>query len=78
MSGRHDDELRQLGLAVAYYRKIKGLSQVQLADMAGISRTHMSNLEAPDAVKSISLTTLMDISDALEVPLSKLFSFPSA
>ena len=64
-----------IGLNIAYYRKMKGLTQLQLAETVDISRTHMSNIEAPNVPTSISLETLLDIADALEVPASNLLSF---
>ena len=64
-----------IGLNIAYYRKLAGLSQLQLAEKVGISRTHMSNIEAPNMPTSISLETLMDIADALNTPASTLLTF---
>ncbi|MBR5800842.1 MAG: helix-turn-helix transcriptional regulator [Lachnospiraceae bacterium] len=64
-----------LGLNIAYYRKLAGLSQLQLAEEIGISRTHMSNIEAPNMPTSISLETLMDIAAALSIPVHALLMF---
>lgn len=69
------NNLRLLGLTIAYYRKAKGMTQSQLAEAVHISRTHMSNIEAPNARTSISLNLLFDISEALEVPVRELFDF---
>ncbi len=76
MNSRHDQEYKKLGLNIAYYRKLNGISQMQLAEAVGISRTHMSNIEAPNMPTSISLETLMDIADALGVPVNRLLTFP--
>ena len=73
MNEKHGDKYLQLGLNIAYYRKLKGFNQEVLADLAGISRTHMSNIEAPNVDKSLSLEVLFDIADAVNVPVSKLF-----
>ncbi|MFR6332478.1 MAG: hypothetical protein ACLUOI_29275 [Eisenbergiella sp.] len=35
----------------------------------------MSNIEAPNAKTSVSLNLLMDIADALEIPVKYLFDF---
>lgn len=70
---KHQEEFRQLGLTVAYYRKLCGLTQLQLAECVNLSRTHISNLEAPNMRTSISLSKLFDIADALKVPVEKLF-----
>lgn len=72
---KHEQEYKKIGLNIAYYRKLRGLSQIQLAEAVGISRTHISNIEAPNMPTSISLETLMDIADALEVPAEALLSF---
>ena len=51
-------------------REKRGLSQVRLAEIAGISRTglrHIENLEA-----SPTLASLLRISEALEVDLASL------
>lgn len=72
---KHVQEYKKIGLNIAYYRKLKGLSQMQLAEAVGISRTHISNIEAPNMPTSISLETLMDIADALEVSPEALLSF---
>lgn len=75
MTSRREQEYKMIGLNIAYYRKLKGLSQLQLAESAGISRTHMSNIEAPNMPTSLSLETLMDVADVLEIPVSSLLTF---
>ncbi len=73
MTEKRANQYRQLGLTIAYYRKLRGLTQLQLAEYANLSRTHISNLEAPNMPTSVSLDKLFDISDVLDVPISKLF-----
>jgi transcriptional regulator with XRE-family HTH domain len=34
-----------IGAAIRYYRQKSGLSQAQLADLAGLNRTYLANLE---------------------------------
>ncbi len=48
-------------------RTEKGLSQEALADQAGLHRTYISQIER--GVKSPSLRSLEQITDALEMPL---------
>ncbi len=69
------NELRLLGLTIAYYRRIRGLTQMELAEAVNISRTHISNIEAPNSRTSISLNKLFDIAEALDVPVKDLFDF---
>ena len=65
---RHSETYIRFGLNIAYYRKLKGLTQLQLAEAVDISRTHMSNIEAPHVETSVSLDTLLDIAEKLEIP----------
>lgn len=62
-----------LGLNIAYYRKQKGLSQSQLAELVNISRTHMSRIETADC--AVSLDVVFDICDVLCIEPHKLFDF---
>ena len=75
MDYKRMNELRLLGLTIAYYRRARGLTQMELAEMVHISRTHMSNIEAPNSKTTISLNKLFDIAEALEVPVKDLFDF---
>lgn len=73
MEQKHSEKYILLGLNIAFYRKKKGLTQENLAESVGISRTHMSNIEAKKVDKSLSLEVLFDIADALNVEVGKLF-----
>ena len=67
------DKYKRLGLNIAYYRKEKGLSQIELAEKVNISRTHMSRIETADCAVSLDVT--FDICDALGIKPSQLFDF---
>ena len=72
---RKDDragQYKKIGLNIAFYRKLKGLTQMQLAEQVGISRTHMSNIEAPAMVTTMSIDVLLSIAEALEIEPYKL------
>ena len=75
MGERHTEEMRLLGLTIAFYRRARGLTQSELAEAVHISRTHMSNIEAPNTKTSISLNLLFDIAEALDIPVKELFDF---
>ncbi len=75
MTSRRTDEYKMIGLNISYYRKLKGLTQLELSEKINISRTHMSNIETPNMPTSISLETLFDIADALEIPATNLLHF---
>lgn len=75
MNEKRKQEYKMIGLNIAYYRKLKGITQLKLAEQINISRTHMSNIEAPNMPTSISLDTLLDIADALDIPVADLLYF---
>ena len=75
MNEHRRQQYKMIGLNIAYYRKLKGITQMKLAEQVNISRTHMSNIEAPNMPTSISLDALLDIADALDVPASNLLCF---
>ena len=75
MDEKREMQYRQLGLTIAYYRKLRNMSQLNLAEYANVSRTHISTIEAPNMPTSISLDTLFQIADVLDVPVKELFNF---
>ncbi len=66
---------KQIGLKVAYYRKLKGLTQEQLAERMNVGTSFIGQIEAVNINKTISLNTLFRISKALEVPPHKFLEF---
>lgn len=73
MEQQQREKFHSLGLNIAYYRKMRGLSQLELAERVNISRTHMSRVETADC--AVSLDVVFAICDALDVPPAKLFDF---
>lgn len=69
------EKYTELGLNIAFYRKKKSLTQEQLAEKVGISRSHLSSIEAPNIVKTFSIELLFRIADALEVKPYMLLNF---
>ena len=67
------EKYRKLGLNVAYYRKDKGYTQLQLSELLNIDRTHMGNIELANS--GVSLDILFKMSDLLQVPVHKFFEF---
>lgn len=67
VSFKNRDRFIQLGIAISTLRKVRGLSQEQLAEKAGISRSLLSSIEAPGLAKGFSLEIFYDLADALDV-----------
>lgn len=74
VSFKNRDRFIQLGIAIAALRKMRGLSQEQLAEKANISRSHLSAIEAPGIVRAFSLDIFYNIADALEIAPSELIN----
>ena len=72
---KYIEEFRQLSLNISHYRKRKGLSQQELAEIIGISHNHMSQIEAPNIMRPFSLKILFDLAKALDIKLVTLFDF---
>ena len=71
----HTEQYLQLGLKISYYRKLKKLTQEQLAEKINCSPAFIGHVEAPNIQKSISMDTLFDIAAALDVPAYKFLKF---
>ena len=75
MKATHTTKYLQLGLKVSYYRKLRGLTQEQLAEQVGLTPAFIGHVEAPNINKAISLDTLFDIAGVLDVPAYKFLVF---
>ena len=75
MKDIYADKYLQLGLKIAYYRKLRGLTQEMLAEQIGVSAAFIGHVEAPNINKAISLDTLFDIAEALDVPPHRFLMF---
>lgn len=71
----NSERYRDLGHAIAYYRKRKGYTQEQVAERIGVSRQHMGAIEAPNMVRAISLDVLFNIATVLEIEPYILLKF---
>lgn len=65
----------QIGLKIAYYRKLRGMTQEQLAEKVGISPGYLSQVETPTFIQPVSLKTLFIIADTLDVPPYRFLEF---
>jgi transcriptional regulator with XRE-family HTH domain len=75
MKDIYKEQYRQIGLKIAYYRKLRGLTQEELAEQVGVTPAFIGRLEAPNISKALSLDTLFDIAAALDVPPYKFLYF---
>ena len=77
MSGKEIYKMRyiEIGLKIAYYRKLNGLTQEQLAERIGINPKYLSNIETPSVIQPISMNTLFAIADCLGILPHKFLEF---
>ena len=64
--------LIKIGLKIAYYRKLSGMTQEELAEACELPVGYVSQLEAPNCYFCPSLKTLFKIAESLGTTLSKL------
>ena len=75
MKSIYTEQYRQIGLKIAYYRKLRGLTQEELAEQVGLTPAYIGHLEAPNISKALSLDTLFDIAAALDIAPQKFLTF---
>jgi transcriptional regulator with XRE-family HTH domain len=63
-------ELLKFGLKIRELRTIKGLSQEDLADLAGLHRTYVGGIERGE--RNVAFLNIVKLAKALEVSLSDL------
>ncbi len=65
-----DKRIVAFGRRVREVRKAKGISQEKLAELAGIDRSYMGNIERGE--KNVTLKKVYEICDALEIEITDL------
>ena len=70
--GNYQAEIKYIGLRISYFRKMRELTQAELADKVHINKNYLSHIESGSANKVISLPLLIDLSKALDIELSVL------
>lgn len=72
LESQYKMNLIKVGLKIAYYRKICGMTQEELAEACDLSPGYISQLEGPNSYFCPSLKTLFTIAEVLNIPASKL------
>ena len=65
-------EIQYIGLRIAYFRKLKHLTQAEFANKISINKNYLSHIESGSANKVLSLPLLIKIAKALDVELALL------
>ena len=70
MKNKFHEKYKRVGLNVAYYRKLCGFTQEQLAERLGVDRTTVSKIEL--ALVGISLDLLFEMADIFKISPDRL------
>jgi transcriptional regulator with XRE-family HTH domain len=71
---QNDNDLyRVIGTNIKLYREQAKLTQVQLAEQAKISISYLSKIEAAGCNKSLSISVLNQIANALNIEIINFF-----
>ncbi len=66
-------QYKNLGLNISYFRKSRGYTQIELAEILDIDRSHISAIELANV--GVSLDLLFKLCEALEITPKDLFDF---
>ena len=65
-------EIQYIGLRIAYFRKLRHLTQAEFANKISINKNYLSHIESGSTNKVLSLPLLIKIAKALDVELALL------
>ena len=73
MKAEYKSLYEKFGLNVAYYRKLKKITQIQLAELVDVDRSHISAIELGNV--GVSFDLIFKLCDVLEIKPRQLFDF---
>lgn len=73
VKAEYKDLYEKFGLNVVYYRKRKRLTQLQLAELVDIDRSHISAIELGNV--GVSFDVVFKLCEVLEITPKELFDF---
>ena len=73
MKAAYKQLYEQFGLNIVYYRKRKRLTQLQLAELVNVDRSHISAIELGNV--GVSFDVLFRLCEVLDVEPKALFDF---
>ena len=69
----YKDKYEKFGLNIVYYRKKKKLTQLQLAELVDVDRSHISAIELGNV--GVSMDVIFKLSEVLGINPKDLFEF---
>lgn len=73
MKPEYQEQYRKFGLNVVYYRKALRKTQLELAEMLGIQRSHISAIELGNV--GVSMDLIFKMSEVFGIKAKDLFDF---
>lgn len=73
MKAEYKEQYEKFGLNVVYYRKKKRLTQLQLAELVDVDRSHISAIELGNV--GVSFDVIFKLCEVLEIKPKELFDF---
>ena len=73
MDKQYANKYKNLGLNISFYRKMRGYTQLQLAELIDIDRSHMSAIELANV--GVSLDVIFKVCEILNISEKDLFDF---
>ena len=73
MKKQYRDQYRKFGLNVVYYRKALRVTQLQLAEMLDIERSHISAIELGNV--GVSMDLIFKMCEVFKIKPRELFDF---
>lgn len=73
LNSKYKSSYEKFGLNIVFYRKKKRLTQLQLAELVDIDRSHISAIELGKV--GVSFDVIFKLCDVLEVSPRDLFDF---
>ena len=73
MKTRYKQQYEKFDLNVVFYRKRKHLTQLQLAELVDVDRSHISAIELGNV--GVSFDVLFKLCEVLEVTPKEMFDF---
>ena len=75
MQVQKDIVFKQIGAKINYYRKLRELTQGELAELSHISVSTLGKIESGKYNHNISVSVLIDIAIGLDIEFPILFDF---
>ena len=75
MDSRKAVVFKQIGAKIAYYRTLRGMHQVVLAEKIGISSSVLSRIERGKYNENVSVSMLLDIAEGLGIDVAMFGTF---